>query len=258
MRIYARALFLASLFVASMRVCNPERSSVGTIAETQPQLKPALLRLSAMISQYFTNPTISVVVLNRLRRTVQCDSIPSSLQRCELLAPPIEMLLRSCPERLHLLLVISVTGVISVGVDNLEPVLHQAEESVERFHQRVMLLFARLAVGVPAAFLLELFDGGLNLRMLLLNQNAERKRAHITDPAQQRRSHDHHRRFRLRIHGRVKQLRAKIFRPQYTGSVTRSTQSVTRCTAAAHTMPRFAFTGNVMETHEQKGDFKEP
>jgi hypothetical protein len=188
-----------------------------------------------MISQYFTNPTISVVVLNRLRRTVQCDSIPSSLQRCELLAPPIEMLLRSCPERLHLLLVISVTGVISVGVDNLEPVLHQAEEFVERFHQRVMLLFARLAVGVPAAFLLELFDGGLNLRMLLLNQNAERKRAHITDPAQQRRSHDHHRRFRLRIHGRVKQLRAKIFRPQYTGSVTRSTQSVTRCIAAAHT-----------------------
>ena len=98
-----------------------------SIAETQPQLKPALLRLSAMISQSFTNPTISVVVLNSLRRTVQCDSIPSSLQRCELLAPPIEMLLCSCPERLHLLLVISVTGVISVGVDNLEPVLHQAE-----------------------------------------------------------------------------------------------------------------------------------
>ena len=99
-----------------------------------------------------------------------------------------------------------------------------------------MLPFARLGVGVPAAFLLELFDGGLNLRMLLLNQNAERKPAHITDPAQQHRSHDHHRRFRLRIHGRVKQLRAKIFRPQYTGSVTRSTQSVTRCIAAAYMM----------------------
>src|SRR6476620_5950539 len=168
---------------------------------------------------------------------VECDSIPSSLHRCELLAPPIEMLLRSCPERLHLLLVISVTGVISVGVDNLEPVMHQAEEFVERFHQRVMLLFARLAVGVPAAFLSELFDGGLNLCMLLLNQNAERKRAHITDPAQQCRSHDHHRRLRLRIHGRVKQLRAKIFRPQYTGSVTRSTQSATRSFAAVHMMP---------------------
>jgi len=137
------------------------------MAETRPI--PLLLRLSAMDSQSFTNPTVSVVVLSRLRRTVQRDSIPFSLQRCELLAPPIEMLLRSCPERLRLLLVISVTGVISVGVDNLEPILHQAEEFVERFHQRLMLLFARLAVGVPAAFLLELFDGGLNLRMLLLN-----------------------------------------------------------------------------------------
>ena len=185
-----------------MQIVRPSRSG----AETQPQLHPALLRLSGMISQSFTNPTISVVVLNRFT-----THGAGSLQRCELLVPPIEMLLRSCPERLHLLLVISVTGVISVGVDNLEPVLHQAKEFVERFHQRVMLLFARLAVGVPAAFLLELFDGGLNLRMLLLNQNAERKRAHITDPAQQRRSHDHHRRFRLRIHGRVKQLRAKIF-----------------------------------------------
>src|SRR5262245_12252804 len=100
------------------------------------------------------------------------------------------MLLRSCPERRYLLLVISVTGVISVGVDNPEPVLHQAEKFVERFHQRVMLLFARLAVVVSTAFLLELFDGGLNLRLLFLDQNAERKRADIADPAQQRRSHD--------------------------------------------------------------------
>jgi hypothetical protein len=162
---------------------------------------------------YELQPRCHQRFLHALRRTVECDSIPSSLQRCELLAPPIEMLLRSCPERRYLLLVISVTGVISVGVDNLEPVLHQAEEFVERFHQRVMLLFARLVVGVSAAFLLELFDRGLNLRVLLLNQNAERKRAHITDPTQQHRSHDHHRRFRLRIHGRVKQLRAKIFDP---------------------------------------------
>ena len=155
----------------------------------------------------------------RLPRTALCDRIPSSLQGRELFAPPIEMLLRFCPQRRCLLLVISVTGVISVGVDNLEPVLHQAEEFVERFHQRVMLLFACLAVGVSAAFLLELFDGRLNLRVLLLDQNAERKRAHIIDRAQQRRSQDHHRRFRLRIHGRVKQLRVEIFRPQYTASV---------------------------------------
>src|SRR5262249_17385086 len=160
--------------------------------------------------------------------------MPSSLQRRELFAPPIEMLLRFCPQRRYLLLVISVTGVTSVDVDNLEPVLHQAEEFVERFHQRVMLLFACLAVGVSGAFLLELFDSGLNLRVLLLDQNAERKRAYTTDLAQQRRSHDHHRRFRLRIHGRVKQLRAGIFRPQYTGSVSRSTQSATRYRAAVH------------------------
>src|SRR5215468_1663197 len=166
--------------------------------------------------------------------------MPCSLQRRELFAPPIEMVLSSCPERRYLLLVISVTGVISVGVDNLEPVLHQAKEFVERFHQRVVLLFACFAVRVSATFLVELFDGGLNLRVLLLDQNAERKRAHITDPAQQRRSHDHHR--RLRIHGRVKQLRAKIFRPQYTGSVSRSKQSTTQCTAAAHRTLLSAFT----------------
>jgi hypothetical protein len=61
------------------------------------------------------------------------------------------MLLRFCPQRRYLLLVISVTGVISVGVDNLEPVLYQAEKFVERFDQRAMLLFARLAIGVSAA-----------------------------------------------------------------------------------------------------------
>jgi hypothetical protein len=170
------------------------------------------------------------------------------------------MLLRSCPERLYFLLVIGVTRVISVGVDNLEPVLHQAQEVIERFHQRVMLLFACLAVGVSAAFLLELFDAGLNLRVLLLDQNAERKRAHITDPAQQRRSQDHHRRFRLRIHGRVKQLRAKIFRPQYTGTVSRSTQSATQSFySRSHdaVIRVHDDAGNVIETHEHKGDFKE-
>jgi hypothetical protein len=177
------------------------------------------------------------------------------LQRRELLTPPIEMLLRSRPERLCLLLVISVTGVISVGVYNLEPVLHQAKEFVERFHQRVMLLFARLAVGVSGAFLLELFDGGLNLRVLLLNQDAEWKRAHMTDPAQQRRSHDHYRRFRLRIHGRVKQLRAK---PIY--GFCDAINAIGY--AMHHSEPHnsvicvYDAAGNVIETHEHKGDFK--
>jgi hypothetical protein len=40
-------------FSVAMCVCNPDRSSLVSIVETQPQLQPALLRLSAMISQYF-------------------------------------------------------------------------------------------------------------------------------------------------------------------------------------------------------------
>jgi hypothetical protein len=127
--------------------------------------------------------------------------MPSSLQSRQLFTAPIEMLLRFCSQLRNLLLVVSVTGIISVGVDDLESVLHQANEFVERFHQRVMLLFAPLVVGVSTAFLLELLDGRLNLCVLLLDQNTEWKRAHITDPTQQHRGHDQHRRFRLRIHG---------------------------------------------------------
>jgi hypothetical protein len=37
----------------AMRVSNPDCSPVESNAETQPQLQPALLKLSAMISQYF-------------------------------------------------------------------------------------------------------------------------------------------------------------------------------------------------------------
>ena len=43
------------LSVAAMCVCNPDRvRPLGSIADRQPQLQPALLRLWAMISQYFT------------------------------------------------------------------------------------------------------------------------------------------------------------------------------------------------------------
>jgi hypothetical protein len=179
------------------------------------------------------------------------------LQRRELLAPPIEMLLRPCPERRYLLLVISVTGVISVGVDNLEPVLHQAEEFVERFHQRVMLLLARLAVGVSAAFLLELFDGWLNFRVLLLDQNAKRKRAHITDPAQQRRSHDYHRHFRLRIHGRVSSFARKFFDPIYAfcGALNAIGYAKFRSRSHDAVIRVYDEADNVIETNEYKGDF---
>jgi hypothetical protein len=91
----------------------------------------------------------------------------------QLLLRPLKVLLHSCPARRRLLLKISVT---SVGGEKRKLLLHQANESIKRFHQRVTLLFARLAVGVAAAFLLEQFGGGLNLRPLLLNQVAQGKR----------------------------------------------------------------------------------
>jgi hypothetical protein len=123
-----------------------------------------------------------------------------------------------------------------------------------------MLLFARLAVGVPAAFLLELFDGGLNLRMLLLNQNAERKCAHITDPAQQRRSHDHHRRFRLRIHGPSKApSRENLSTPIYwfCDAINAIGYAMHRSRSHDAVIRVYDEAGNVIETHERKGDFKE-
>jgi len=39
--------------VAAMCASNPDHSPLRSTAETQPQLQPALLSLSAMISQYF-------------------------------------------------------------------------------------------------------------------------------------------------------------------------------------------------------------
>jgi hypothetical protein len=48
-----------------MRVDNPDRSPSESITETQPQLQPALLSLSAMISQYF----ILCRARQKLRRT---------------------------------------------------------------------------------------------------------------------------------------------------------------------------------------------
>jgi hypothetical protein len=51
-----------TLSIAAMRVCNPDRVPVG-IAEMQPQLQPALLRLSAMISQNFMRVQYYGVIL---------------------------------------------------------------------------------------------------------------------------------------------------------------------------------------------------
>jgi hypothetical protein len=43
-----------TLFFTTMRVSNPDRPRLTHPKLTQPQVHPALLRLSAMISQYFT------------------------------------------------------------------------------------------------------------------------------------------------------------------------------------------------------------
>jgi hypothetical protein len=54
----------ANWFQVLLRVdySNPDRSPVAITAETQPQLQPALLRLSAMISRYFTQPLCVVTI----------------------------------------------------------------------------------------------------------------------------------------------------------------------------------------------------
>jgi hypothetical protein len=54
--------------VAAMCVSNEIVRPLESTPETQPQLHPALLSLSAMISQDFTNPTPLIGVLNHLRR----------------------------------------------------------------------------------------------------------------------------------------------------------------------------------------------
>src|SRR5205814_2914082 len=93
--------------------------------------------------------------------------------RLQLLLRPLKVLLHSGPVRRRLLLEISVT---SVGIEKRKLLLNHANNAVERFRQRVTLLFANLAVGVVTAFLLEQLGGGLNLRPLQLNQVGQRKR----------------------------------------------------------------------------------
>jgi len=45
--------------LVAVRVSNPDRSPLRSMAETQPKLHPALLSLSAMISQSFTTSLLS-------------------------------------------------------------------------------------------------------------------------------------------------------------------------------------------------------
>jgi hypothetical protein len=52
--IRGRIYVIETLPVAAMCVSNKDRLALQSTADAQPQLQPALLRLSAMISQYFT------------------------------------------------------------------------------------------------------------------------------------------------------------------------------------------------------------
>src|SRR5215831_14432325 len=47
--------------------CLPQKHREMHRADTQPKLKPALLRLSAMVSQYFTRSARLLIVLSHLR-----------------------------------------------------------------------------------------------------------------------------------------------------------------------------------------------
>jgi hypothetical protein len=51
--------------VSAMRVSTPDRSPVESIAAPQPQLPPALLRLSAMSSQDFTRRILPFLCFTR-------------------------------------------------------------------------------------------------------------------------------------------------------------------------------------------------
>jgi len=56
--------FPSSRCASAIQIVRPLES----IAETQPQLHPALLRLSASVSQYFTGKTFRLrIIQNRLR-----------------------------------------------------------------------------------------------------------------------------------------------------------------------------------------------
>jgi hypothetical protein len=48
--------------VVAVCICYKDFCPLELIVETQPQLQPALLRLSAMISQYFTRPLFAFMM----------------------------------------------------------------------------------------------------------------------------------------------------------------------------------------------------
>jgi len=73
--------FPSSRCASTIQIVRPSQS----MADTQPKLQPALLSLSAMISQYFTRPTFTAItfLLYALHGSlpVQGRSAPASRAR---------------------------------------------------------------------------------------------------------------------------------------------------------------------------------
>jgi hypothetical protein len=76
--------FPSSRCASAIQIVRPLES----IAETQPQLQPALLRLSAMISQDFTQTIVSILVCGRQAKRDSASKMPNDLAQfspCSLL-----------------------------------------------------------------------------------------------------------------------------------------------------------------------------
>jgi hypothetical protein len=68
-----------ALSVAPMRVCNPDRSPLGVNGWDPAKLHPALLSLSAMISQDFTRADSAAFALHKTMIFSRCVSQNSRL-----------------------------------------------------------------------------------------------------------------------------------------------------------------------------------
>jgi hypothetical protein len=60
-----------TLSIIAVSISNKDRSRVKPTVATQPPLQPALLRLSAIISQYFTQQIVALLLSTQQQRTKQ-------------------------------------------------------------------------------------------------------------------------------------------------------------------------------------------
>jgi hypothetical protein len=65
-----------------------------------------------------------------------------------------------------------------VGCYHIEFRLGIGDEHLERFYQRIALVFARLRTGLSSAFLLEGFDGNPDVSAFLLDKDTQLNRLH--------------------------------------------------------------------------------